>query len=223
MPCCRAKAAAWVLAETLGPSKSRKVYRVTVGGAPRPTDAPNYWLAFDRSGLSAAAFARQQGIGYTTFCGWRHRRTKAKGSPAFVEVELPGPAAAVELLIEVGTHTRLRISSAGQVEPARPFPSLFQRPDLMLSFHAHLKVFVATAPCDLRANFNGLWTAAQERLGGGSRRAARSFVFGNRRRNRIKLLYFDGTGVCVLANMHAPQCAVIKGRKNSLSLSSFIR
>jgi hypothetical protein len=35
----------------------------------------------------------------------------------------------------------------------------------MLSFHAHLKVFVATAPCDLRANFNGLWTAAQERLG----------------------------------------------------------
>jgi hypothetical protein len=35
----------------------------------------------------------------------------------------------------------------------------------MLSFHAHLKVFVATAPCDLRANFNGLWAAAQERLG----------------------------------------------------------
>jgi hypothetical protein len=26
----------------------------------------------------------------------------------------------------------------------------------MLSFHAHLKVYVATAPCDLRANFNGL-------------------------------------------------------------------
>ena len=81
--------------------------------------------AFDRSGLSAAAFARQQGIGYTTFCGWRHRRAKTKTSPTFVEVELPGPAAAVELLIEVGAHTRLRVSSAGQVELAARFLHCF--------------------------------------------------------------------------------------------------
>jgi transposase len=68
----------------------------------------------------------------------------------------------------------------------------------MLNFHAHLKVFVATAPCDLRLSFNGLWAAAQERLGEDPRSGA-LFVFGNRRRNRIKILYFDGTGVCVLA------------------------
>jgi transposase len=68
----------------------------------------------------------------------------------------------------------------------------------MLSFHANLKVLVATAPYDLRANFNGLWAAAQERLGEDPKGGA-LFVFGNRRRNRIKLLYFDGTGVCVLA------------------------
>ena len=81
--------------------------------------------ACDRSGLSAAAFARQHDIGYTTFCGWRHRQTKAKASPGFIEVELPGPAAAVELLIEVGAHTRLRISSAGQVELAARFVHCF--------------------------------------------------------------------------------------------------
>ena len=81
--------------------------------------------AFDRSGLSAAAFARQHDIGYTTFCGWRHRQAKTKPSPAFVEVEVPGPAAAVELLIEVGAHTRLRISSAGQVELAARFLHCF--------------------------------------------------------------------------------------------------
>ena len=81
--------------------------------------------AFDRSGLSAAAFARQHDIGYTTFCGWRHRRAKTKVSPTFVEVELPGPVAAVELLIEVGAHTRLRISSAGQVELAARFLHCF--------------------------------------------------------------------------------------------------
>jgi transposase len=68
----------------------------------------------------------------------------------------------------------------------------------MLSFHAQLKAFVATAPCDLRLSFNGLWAAVQERLGEDPKRGA-LFVFGNRRRNRIKLLYFDGSGVCVLA------------------------
>lgn len=68
----------------------------------------------------------------------------------------------------------------------------------MLSFHAHLKVFLATAPCDLRMSFNGLWAAASERLGEDPKGGA-LFVFGNRRHNRVKLLYFDGTGVCVLA------------------------
>lgn len=68
----------------------------------------------------------------------------------------------------------------------------------MLSFHAQLKVFVATAPCDLRMSFNGLWNAAQQQLGEDPKSGA-LFVFGNRRHNRIKILYFDGTGVCVLA------------------------
>jgi transposase-like protein len=77
--------------------------------------------AFDRSGLSAAAFARQHGVGYSTFCGWRHRRGKTPPSPAFVEVELPGSAAAVELLIEVGVPARLRISSTAQMELAARF------------------------------------------------------------------------------------------------------
>ena len=34
-----------------------------------------------------------------------------------------------------------------------------------LSFHAQPRIFVATAPCDLRAGFNVLWSAAHERLG----------------------------------------------------------
>ena len=54
----------------------------------------------------------------------------------------------------------------------------------MLSFHAHLKVFVATAPCDLRLSFNGLWAAAQTQLGEDPKQGA-LFVFGNRRRERV--------------------------------------
>jgi transposase-like protein len=74
--------------------------------------------AFDRSGLSAAAFARQHGLHYTTFCGWRHRQAKARPSPGFVQVELPTPAAPVQLLIELGRSGRLRLSSASQIELA---------------------------------------------------------------------------------------------------------
>lgn len=67
----------------------------------------------------------------------------------------------------------------------------------MLSFHSHLKVFLATEACDLRKSFNGLYALASQRLGEDPRQGA-LFVFTNRRRNRIKLLYFDGTGLCVL-------------------------
>ena len=74
--------------------------------------------AFENSGLSAAAFARHQGIGYTTLCGWRQRQTKAPPCPSFVEVEVAAPAAAVELWIELGSHARLRLTSAAQVELA---------------------------------------------------------------------------------------------------------
>jgi hypothetical protein len=71
--------------------------------------------AFDRSGLSAAAFARRHRLNYTTFCGWRQRRDKAKASPGFVEVELSAPIAPVELLIELGAAVRLRLTSTDQV------------------------------------------------------------------------------------------------------------
>lgn len=69
--------------------------------------------AFDRSGLSVSAFARRHGIHYTTFCGWRQRQANA--SPGFVQVELAAPAEPVELLIELGTPARLRLTSAEQI------------------------------------------------------------------------------------------------------------
>jgi hypothetical protein len=71
--------------------------------------------------LSAAAFARQQGIHYTTFCAWRYRRAQSPPTPAFVEVDLAAPTAAVELVIEVGAQARLRLTSAAQLELAARF------------------------------------------------------------------------------------------------------
>ena len=75
-------------------------------------------VAFDRSGLSAAAFARQHRLNYTTFCGWRQRRARGKASPAFVQVELPATKAPAERMIELGPQARLPIHSVGQIELA---------------------------------------------------------------------------------------------------------
>ena len=67
----------------------------------------------------------------------------------------------------------------------------------MLSFTGGLKVFIALEPCDLRKSFNGLHALVSERLGEDPRQGA-FFVFTNRRRTRLKILYWDGTGLWVL-------------------------
>lgn len=67
----------------------------------------------------------------------------------------------------------------------------------MLSFTGSLKVFVALEPCDLRKSFNGLYALVSERLGEDPRQGA-LFLFSNRARTRLKILYWDGTGLWVL-------------------------
>ncbi len=67
----------------------------------------------------------------------------------------------------------------------------------MLSFPGSLKVFVAVEPCDMRKGFQGLYALASERLGEDPRQGA-LFVFINRRHNRLKILYCDGTGLWVM-------------------------
>jgi transposase len=66
----------------------------------------------------------------------------------------------------------------------------------MLSFTGALKVFLAVEPCDLRKSFNGLHAVVTETLGEDPRNGA-LFVFTNRRRTRLKILFFDGTGLWV--------------------------
>ena len=61
-----------------------------------------------------------------------------------------------------------------------------------------LKVFLALDPCDMRKSFNGLAAIAARLVVRGLEDGA-LFVFTNKRRNRLKVLYYDRTGVCVLA------------------------
>ncbi len=67
----------------------------------------------------------------------------------------------------------------------------------MLSFTGGLKVYVGLEPCDMRKGFEGLSALVTEHLKE-DLRSGGLFVFSNRRRTRLKILYFDGTGLWLM-------------------------
>ena len=67
----------------------------------------------------------------------------------------------------------------------------------MLSFTGGVRVFLAVEPADMRKGFEGLHALVGERLGENVRGGA-LFVFTNKRRTRLKVLYFDGTGLWLM-------------------------
>lgn len=75
----------------------------------------------------------------------------------------------------------------------------------MLSFTGSLKIFLALDPCDMRKSFNGLHGLVIEHLQADPLSGA-LFVFTNKRRNRLKILYFDGTGLWILSKRLEQGC-----------------
>ncbi len=67
----------------------------------------------------------------------------------------------------------------------------------MLSFTGSLKVFVALEPIDMRKGFEGLCAAVGEKLKADVRSGA-LFVFSNKRRTRLKIIYWDKTGLWLM-------------------------
>ena len=61
-----------------------------------------------------------------------------------------------------------------------------------------VRVMVATKPVDFRKGAEGLAALVRETMGADPFSGA-IYVFRARRADRIKLVYFDGTGVCLLA------------------------
>ena len=86
-------------------------------------------------------------------------------------------------------------------------------------FTRGLKVCLAAHPTDLRRSFEGLALLVRGALKE-DERSSQIFVFTNKRRDRIRLLYWDGTGLWLMTNSHAPQCAFWFVFPNSLSISS---
>lgn len=67
----------------------------------------------------------------------------------------------------------------------------------MLSFTGGLKVWVALEACDMRKGYDGLAALVNQRFEMKPESGA-LYVFGNRTRTRMKILYWDGTGLWVM-------------------------
>jgi len=68
----------------------------------------------------------------------------------------------------------------------------------MISFSGSLRIFLLVDRCDMRKGFNGLYGLVSSSFGEDPRSGA-LYVFCNRRHTRLKVLYFDGTGLWVLS------------------------
>jgi transposase len=64
----------------------------------------------------------------------------------------------------------------------------------MLSLSPATRIFLALAPIDGRKSFNGLCTLVRESLGQ-EPTSGFLFVFVNKARNRLKVLFWDGSGL----------------------------
>jgi transposase len=68
----------------------------------------------------------------------------------------------------------------------------------MIHLPASVRVYLATSPCDMRRSFDGLHALVSAVLQLDAF-AGHLFVFANRRRDRVKILYWDREGFAVWA------------------------
>lgn len=66
----------------------------------------------------------------------------------------------------------------------------------MLGLGGATRIYVATGATDMRLGFNGLYGLVRSQLGC-EPTSGHLFLFANARRDRMKILYFDGVGLWV--------------------------
>jgi transposase len=89
------------------------------------------------------------------------------------------------------------------------------------------RVYLATGATDMRKGFEGLYALARDRIGEDPL-SGHLFVFCNRHRTRVKLLYWDGSGLWVCAKrlekgrfswpQAAQECSRVKVAREDLVL-----
>ncbi len=63
---------------------------------------------------------------------------------------------------------------------------------------AGVRIFVCAIPVDMRLGFDRLAQVARERIGHDPTAGGALFVFAGRKATRLKVLWFEGHGLCIL-------------------------
>jgi len=82
----------------------------------------------------------------------------------------------------------------------------------MFGFGPATRIYVATGATDLRKGFNGLYGLVRDRLGCAPE-SGHVFLFTNARRNRLRLVVYDGSGLWVAAKKLDGGCFRWPGRE----------
>lgn len=69
---------------------------------------------------------------------------------------------------------------------------------MLLTLPPQVRVYAAIEPTDMRKGFDGL-SALASQVVGGDPVSGHLFLFCNRRRTQIRVLFWDGTGFCIYA------------------------
>ena len=86
-----------------------------------------------------------------------------------------------------------------------------------------VQVFVALEPIDMRWSFDRLAGAALERIGYDARSGA-LFIYFGKRRDAVKVLFFDGSGMCVFyKRLDSGVFAYLRPPRSMLGMSSSTR
>lgn len=86
-----------------------------------------------------------------------------------------------------------------------------------------VRILVCTEPQDMRRSFDGLCLVVEQYVGADPKSGA-LFVFTNKRKNRLKVLWFDRNGFCILykrlhrARFELPSTRTIDARTLDLLL-----
>jgi len=75
---------------------------------------------------------------------------------------------------------------------------------------SQVRIWLRTAPTDMRKSYNGLSALVKNKLQGNPL-SGELFVFVNRRQNQMKVLYFDRSGYCIWSKKLEQGQFVVRG------------